>query len=317
MATQRSLTISRPSKIQPKLPAKASISRISAVASTSTDAQAKSSGSPRTKTLTCKQLELDVIPTPIRAAPPVPTSPTKKRARKDTLDENGSSGDAVERPHRVRQRLISTSSVVTIRARKRIEDARPVKGPSAALSRISTDSISPSEAVVLPKARSLSEINHSQGHTPHRRLRRVGTLEFPTMRDISNQPSRTPIPVPAPGTSTRHSTPVESKVGTSERARSSQHAPRPARGSTPSYVAPAAPRLAPRPSLDRFDLRIAPTKMHTELWDLDDEYVTLCQWCDLHTKSAPMKLPVRMARHSRSDGQRSVGRFSADSQGRD
>jgi hypothetical protein len=276
MATHRSLTISRPSKIQPKLPAKASISRISAVASTSTDAQVKSKTSPRTKTLTCKQLELDVIPTPIRAAPPVPTSPTKKRARKDTLDENGSSGDAVERPHRVRQRLISTSSVVTIRARKRTEDARPVKGSSAALSRVSTDPISPSSeaVVVLSKARSLSEINHhSQGHTPHRRLRRVGTLEFPTMRDISNQPSRTPIPGPVPGISTRHSAPVESDVGASERARSSQHAPRPARGSSSSYTASAAPGLAPRASLDRFDLRIAPTKMHTELWDLDDECV--------------------------------------------
>ena len=276
MATHRSLTISRPSKIQPKKPAQASISRISAVAS-STDAQARLCTSPTTKTLTCKQLELDVIPTPIRAAPPVPSSPTKKRARKDTLDENGSSGDAVERPHRVRQRLISTSSVVTIRARKRIEDARPVKGSSAALSCISTDPISPSEAVVLPKARPQSEINHSQsqGHTPQRRLRRVGTVQFPTMRDISNQPSRAPIPIPVPGTLTRHSTPVESNVGASERARSSQHAPRPARASSSSYVAPAAPAHAPRTSLDRFDLRIAPTKMHTELWDLDDECVAL------------------------------------------
>lgn len=288
MATHRSLTISRPSKIQPKKPAQASISRISAVAS-STDAQARSSTSPTTtKTLTCKQLELDVIPRPIRAAPQVPSSPTKKRARKDTLDENGSSGDAIERPHRVRQRLISTSSVVTIRARKRIEDARPVKGSSDAPSCISSDPISPSEAVVLPKARPLSEVNHSQsqGHTPQRRLRRVGTVQFPTMRDpvsdISNQPSRSPIPIPVPGTVTRHSTPVESNVGASERARFSQYAPRPARASSSSYVAPVAPAHTPRTSLDRFDLRIAPTKMHTELWDLDDEYVALSNLIYMH-----------------------------------
>ena len=268
MATHRSLSISRPSKLQPKLPVQASITRISAAASTSTDAQAKSSTSP-TKTLKHKQLGLDIIPT--RAAPPVPASPTKKRARKDTLDENGSSGDAVERPHRVRQRLISTSSVVTIRPRKSIEDVRPVKGTSAALSCVSTDSITPSE--VLPRARPLSEINHSPGHTPHRRLRRVGTIEFPTMHgsvcDISNQPSRTPIPVPA--TFTRHSTP---DVGAAERARSSQCAPRHARKSS-SSSSYAAPGPAPRASLDRFDLRIAPTKMHTELWDLDDECVAL------------------------------------------
>ena len=290
MATHHSLSTSRPSKLQPKLPAKASISRISAVASTSTGAQTKSRTSP-TKTLKYKQLELDVIPT--RAAPPVPASPTKKRARKDTLDENGSSGDAVERPHRVRQRLISTSSVVTIRPRKSIEDARPVKGTSAALSCVSTDSITPSE--VLPRARPLSEINHSPGHTPHRRLRRVGTIEFPTMHgpvsDISNQPSRAPIPV-LPATFTRHSTP---DFGASEHARSSsQCTPRHARHSSSSsssssslsYVASASPGPAPRVSLDRFDLRIAPTKMHTELWDLDDECVALF-WCydlSLHTK---------------------------------
>jgi hypothetical protein len=264
MATHRSLSISRPSKLQPKQqPAQASISRISAVASTTS----------LTKTLKCKQLERDVTPTPIRAAPPVPATPAKKRARKDTLDENGSSGDAVERPHRNRQRLISTSSVVTIRPRKSIEDVGPVKGTSAALS---TDSITTSEVV-----RPLSEINHSSspGHTtPRRTLRRVGTVEFPTMRgptsDISNQPSRrTPI-IPIPATFNRHSAPIESNV--SERARStpSQCTPRHAtRQSSSSYVAPGT--AAPRASLDRFDLRIAPTKTHTELWDLDDECVAL------------------------------------------
>ncbi len=282
MATHHSLSISRPSKLQPKLPAQASISRISAVASTSTDVQAKSSTS-LTKTLKCKQLELDAIPTPIRAAPPVPATSTKKRARRDTLDENRSGGDTVarERPHRVRQRLISTSSVVTIRPRKNIEDVRPVK--SAALSCVSTDSITPSK--VLPKARPLSEINLSPGDTPHRRLRRVGALEFPTMHgpvtDIPNQPSRIPVPVPI--TFTRNSTPV----GASERARSSQSTLRHTRESSSPYVASAAPGPAPRAPLDRFDLRIAPTKVHTELWDLDDECVAPYQFIgdDLHTKS--------------------------------
>lgn len=267
MATHHSLSISRFSKLQPKLSAQASISRISAVASTSADMQAKSSA-PLTKTVKCKQLELDAIPMPIRAAPPVPATPTKKRVRRDTLDENGSSRDTVagERPHRVRQRLISTSSVATIRPRKNLEDARPVKGTSAALSCASTDSITPSSSEVL---RPLSEINHSPGDTPHRRLRRVGAIEFPTMHgpvsDISNQPSRIPVPVPV--TFTRNSTPV----GASERPRSFPCTPRHARESSDSYVASTAPGPAPRASLDRFDLRIAPTEVHTELWDLDDD----------------------------------------------
>ncbi|KAH9066527.1 hypothetical protein EDB87DRAFT_1586611 [Lactarius vividus] len=227
--------------------------------------QAKS-GVRLTKTVKCKQLELDAIPMPIRAAPPVP----KKRARRDTLDENGRSGDTTtgERPHRVRQRLISTSSVVTIRPRKYLEDARPIKGisQSAALSCASTDSITPSSSEVL---RPLSEINHSLGDTPHRRLRRVGAIEFPTMHgpvsDVSNQPSRIPVPVPV--TFTRNSTPV----GASERPKSFPCTLRHARESSVSYVASTTPGPASRASLDRFDLTIAPTKVHTELWDLDDD----------------------------------------------
>lgn len=264
MATHRSLSISRPSKLQPKLPAQASISRISA---TSAEAQVKSSTF-LTKTSNRKQLELDAIPTSIRAAPPVPVTPTKKRTRRDTLDENGSSSDAVERPHRVRQRLISTSSVVTIRPRKNIEDARTLKETSSAtLSCVSTDSIAPSEVVLRP--RPLSEINHSPGDTPHRRLRRVGAIEFPTMHGPENHSSRIPVPVPVPVTFTRNSAPVE---GAPERAtRSSQRTPRHARGSSSPYVAAAAPGPAPRASLDRFDLRVAPTKVHTELWDLADD----------------------------------------------
>ena len=262
MATHRSLSISRPSKLQPKLPAQAPISRISAVASTtgSVDAQVNSS----TNTLRCKQLDLDAVPTPIRVAPSVPATPSKKRVRRDTLDENGSSGH-VERPYRVRQRLISTSSVVTIRPRKNIEDARPVKGTSAAPSYVSTDAITTSE--VLPRPRPLSEINHSPRHTPHRTLRRVGTIEFPTMHatenDVSSQPSRIPIPIPV--AFSRHSTPAVINVGASERARSSQCTSRHARESSSSF-------------LDRFDLRITPTKVHTELWDLDDECVALYQF---------------------------------------
>ena len=303
MATHHSLSISRPSKLQPKQPAQASISRISAVASTTS----------LTKTLKCKQLERDDIPTPIRAAPPVPAAPAKKRARKDTLDENGSSGDAVERPHRNRQRLISTSSVVTIRPRKSIEDVRPVKGTSAALS---TDSITTSVV-----ARPLSEINHSSpGHTtPRRTLRRVGTVEFPTMRgptsDISNQPSRTPSIIPIPAAFNRHSAPVDSSSNVSERARSiTQCTPRHAtRQSSSSYAAAGA---APRAPLDRFDLRIAPTKTHTELWDLDDECVCSLK-IGFDDDLSPKKFTVRMARHSCVDGHgRSVCRISADSRRR-
>jgi hypothetical protein len=277
MATHRSHSISRPSKLQPKLPAQASISCISAVAPTGADAQVNSNKS-LTKTLKCKQLDPDAIPIPIRAAPPVPATSSKKRARRDTLDdENGSIGHVVERPHRVRQRLISTSSVVTIRPRINVEDVGPVKGTSSAPSCVSTDSITPSE--VLPRARPLSEINHSPGHTSLRGLRRVGTIEFPTMHgpesDISNQSSRIPIPVPS--TFSRNSTLVAVNVGASERARSSQRPPRHARESSSSSIA----------SLDRFDLRIVPTKVHTELWDLADECVALYQFTgdDLHTKS--------------------------------
>jgi len=87
--------------------------------------------------------------------------------------------------------------------------------------------------------------------------------------DISNQSPRITIPVPV--TFTRNSTPVVVHVGASERARSSQCTPRHARGPSTSYVASAVPGPAPRAFLDRFDLRIAPTKVHTELWDLADD----------------------------------------------
>src|SRR6266404_920115 len=215
MATHRSLSISRPSKLQPKLPAQASVSHVSALASTSADAQTRSIAS-LTTTLKRKNLGVDAIPKPIRAAPPVPAASMKKRARKDTLDENRSNRDTVERPLRVRQRLISTSSVVTSRPRKNIEDVRPVKGTSAALSCKSTDPITTSE-VVLSRPRPLSEINHSPGDTPHRRLRRVGNIEFPSMHgpesDSPNQPSRITVPT----TIARNRAAVGNNVGAPER----------------------------------------------------------------------------------------------------
>ncbi|KAI0299282.1 hypothetical protein BC826DRAFT_967135 [Russula brevipes] len=194
----------------------------------------------------CKPLKPDAMSAPVHAVPSVPCTPTKKRARKDTLDENGASGGAV----------------ATIRAHNSIEDVRDVKGSSDICSRRSTD---PRKSSVAPlRARPLSEINHAPGDPPQRRLRRVGTIEFPTMRapdsdssDPCNRSSMVPVPI------RRVSTPLGDDTSPQDHARSSKY--------VPSQTIAAAPGPAPRVSLDRFDLRVAPVKEHTELWDLPDD----------------------------------------------
>jgi hypothetical protein len=263
--------------LQPKQHAQACVSPISVVACGAAEALAKPSKSLVKSLRRSKPLKLDAMSTPIPADPSVPSTPTKKRARKDTLDENEASGDAGGRLPRVRQRLISTSSVATIRARKSIEDVGRLKGSSATGSRISTHSGKPPDEPL--RARPLSEINHAPGDPPQRRLRRVGTVEFPTMRALTgdssdpyNQSSRIAVPV------RRVSAVLDDDTNAPEHARSAKYVPRQGREST-SYAVAAAPAApAPRASLDRFDLRIAPVKVHTELWDLPDEYVlpTFC-----------------------------------------
>jgi len=216
-------------------------------------------------------MKLDAMPTPIHTDLYVPFTPTKKRARKDTLDENEASGSAGGRLPRVRQRLISTSSVATIRAHKSIEDVTGLKGSSNTGSRTSTHSRK--QAGEPLRARPLSEINHSPGDPPQRRLRRVGTVEFPTMRspdgdgsDPRDESPRIPVPI------RRVSTPLDDDPNAKDKVRPSKYVPRQDRESqSPSYAVAAAPAAAPRASLDRFDLRIAPVKMHTELWDLPDD----------------------------------------------
>lgn len=224
-------------------------------------------------------MKLDAIPTLNLAVPSVPSTPTKKRARKDTLDENGASGGAGGRLPRVRQRLVSTSSVATIRAHKSIEDVQGFKESSATRSRNPTDSRKASGEPL--RARPFSEINNAPGDTPQRRLRRVGTIEFPTMRvpdgdsfDPCNQSSRIPVPM------RRVSTSVDDDPNNPDNARSSKskYAPRQSRESS-SYAVAATPGLAPRASLDRFDLRVAPVKEHTDLWDHPDKCVIhLSKW---------------------------------------
>lgn len=222
-------------------------------------------------------MKLDAIPTPNLGVTSVPSTPTKKRTRKDTLDENGASGDAGGRLPRVRQRLVSTSSVATIRAHKRTEDVEGSKESSAPRSRIPTDSRKASGEPL--RTRPFSEINHSPGDTPQRRLRRVGTIEFPKMRspegdsfDPCHQPSRIPVPI------RRVSTSLDDDPPNPDNARSSnsesEDLPRQNREST-SYAVATAPGPVPRASLDRFDLRVAPVKEHTDLWDLPDECVQL------------------------------------------
>jgi hypothetical protein len=278
MATSHPLSISRPSKLQPKQRAQACVNPISVVACGVTEAPAKPKTSFVKSLRRSKLVKLDAIPTLILAVPSVPSTPTKKRARKDTLDENEASGDAGGRLPRVRQRLVSTSSVATIRPHKSIEDVKGIKDSSATCSRIPTDSRKASGEPL--RARPFSEINHAPGDTPQRRLRRVGTIEFPTMRgpggnsfDSCNQSSRIPVPM------RRISTPRHDDPSNPDDARSSKHASRQSREST-SYAIAAAPGPAPRASLERFELRVAPVKEHTELWDLPDEYVTrqLSKW---------------------------------------
>jgi hypothetical protein len=264
-------------------------------------------------------MKLDAIPTLNLVVPSVPSTPTKKRARKDTLDENGASGDAGGRLPRVRQRLVSTSSVATIRAHKSIEDVQMFKESSATRSRIPTDSRKASGEPL--RARPFSEINNAPGDIPQRRLRRVGTIEFPTMRvpdgdsfDPCNQPSRIPVPI------RRVSTSPDDDQNNSDNARSSKakYAPRQSRESS-SYAVAATPGPAPRASLDRFDLRVAPVKEHTELWDLPDECVII-HMSKLGRarllKLISCQFLVRMARHPNIDGQRSVRQVTADSRGR-
>jgi hypothetical protein len=274
MVPPHSLTISRPSKLQAKQPALACVSPITAVASIGSDVPHK----PNTllaKNLKCKQLKPDVTSNPIRAVQPVPLAPTKKRARKDTLDENGGCGDATRCLPRVRPRLVSTSSVATIRPLKSIEDVRGIDGSSITRSGVSTKSKDPPKE--LPRVRPLSEINRVPGDIPQRRLRRVGTIEFPKMLSSEDggsgprqQSPRIPIqpirPVPTP----------QSPPNAPSHAKSSQYVSRESSSSSSSlssYAVAAAPGPAPRISLDRFDLRIAAVKQHTELWDLPDECV--------------------------------------------
>lgn len=276
MATSRPLSISRPSKLQPKQhAAQTCVNPVSVVACGGTERPAKSSTSLVKSLRRAKLMKLDAIPTLNLVVPFVPSTPTKKRARKDTLDENGASGDADGRLPRVRQRLVSTSSVATIRAHKSIEDVRGFKESSATRSRIPTDSRKASDEPL--RARPFSEINNAPGDIPQRRLRRVGTVEFPTMRvpdgdsfDPCNQPSRIPVP------NRRVSASLDDDRNNPDNARSSnsKYAPRQSRGSS-SYAAAATPGPAPRASLDRFDLRVAPVKEHTELWDLPDECVII------------------------------------------
>jgi len=269
MATSRPPSTSRPSILQPKQHALACVSPISVVACGGAEVPAKPSKSLVKSLRRSKPLKLDAMPTPIHTDPTVPFTPTKKRARKDTLDENEASGGAGGRQPRVRQRLVSTSSVATIRAHKSVEDVRGLKGSSRTGSRISTHS--GKQAGELLRARPLSEINHSPGDPPQRRLRRVGTVEFPTMRspdgdgsDPCDELSRIPTrPV---------STPLDDDPNAQDYV--SKYVPRRGRESqSPSYAVAAAPATAARASVDRFDLRITPVKVHTELWDLPDEYV--------------------------------------------
>lgn len=273
MATSRPLSISRPSKLQPKQhAAQACVSPVSVVTCGGTEA-AKPSTSLVKSLRRARLMKLDAIPTLNLAVPSVPSKPAKKRARKDTLDENGASGDAVGRLPRVRQRLISTSSVATIRPHKSIEDVQLFKESSATRSRIPTDSRKASGEPL--RARPFSEMNNAPGdYSPGRRLRRVGTIEFPTMRapdgdsfDHYNQPSRIPAPI-------RVSPSLGDDPNNPDNTRSSmsKYVPRQSRESS-SYAVATAPGPAPRASLDRFDLRVAPVKEHTELWDLHDECV--------------------------------------------
>ncbi|KAF8488870.1 hypothetical protein F5888DRAFT_1809320 [Russula emetica] len=274
MATSHPLSISRPSKLRPKQhAAQACVNPVSVVACGGAEGPAKPSTSLVKSLRRAKLMKLDAIPTLNLVVPSVPSTSTKKRARKDTLDENGASGDAGGRLPRVRQRLVSTSSVATIRAHKSIEDVQGFKESSAARSRIPTDSRKASGEPL--RARPFSEINNAPGDTPQRRLRRVGTIEFPTMRvpdgdsfDPSNQPSRIPVPI------RRVSTSPDDDPNTPDNARSSKskskYVPRQSRESS-SYAAAATPGPAPRASLDRFDLRVAPVKEHTELWDHPDD----------------------------------------------
>jgi hypothetical protein len=277
MATSQPFSISRPFKLQPKQhAAKACVNPVSVVACGGTEGPAKPSTSLVKSLRRAKLMKLDAIPTLNIAVPSVPSTPTKKRARKDTLDENGASGGAGGRLPRVRQRLVSTSSVATIRAHKSIEDVQGFKESSATRSRIPTDSRKASGEPL--RARPFSEINNAPGDKPQRRLRRVGTIEFPTMRvpdgdnfDPCNQPSRIPVPI------RRVSTSVDDDLNNPDNARSSKskYAPRQSRESS-SYTSPG---LAPRASLDRFDLRVAPMKEHTDLWDHPDECVIhLSKW---------------------------------------
>lgn len=279
MATSHPLSTSRPFKLRPKQQAaQACVNPVSVVACGGTEESAKPSTSLVKSLRRTKLMKPDPIPTLNVAVPSVPSTPAKKRARKDTLDaldENGSSGDAVGRLPRVRQRLVSTSSVATIRAHKSIEDVQVFKESSASRSRIPTDSRKASGDSEPLRARPFSEINNAPGDIPQRRLRRVGTIEFPTMRvpeadsfDPCNQSSRIPV------STRRVSTSVDDDPNNPDNARSSKskYVPRQSRGSS-SYAAAAPLGLAPRASLDRFDLRIAPVKEHTELWDHPDECV--------------------------------------------
>ncbi|KAI0272389.1 hypothetical protein BC834DRAFT_345126 [Gloeopeniophorella convolvens] len=267
MAPSRPLSISRPFPLQAKRPAQVSISRISATGTIEEPAESKVTSTRRS--LKHKASKPDAMPTPTRAVPLAPSkAASRKRTRQDTPDENNDGGDAGGRLSRVRQRLISTSSVETMRPHKSVKDPRRKEERSTTHTRSPSRPGSPAKDLTGP--RPLSEVNRDPGDTPQRRLRRVGTIDFPTMHSPEDgschprpQPSRIPLPT------RRVPSPAERASAAADSSKSMPRAPRSSKTYS-SYAIATAPAPAPRASLYRFDLKVAPTKQHTDLWDLPD-----------------------------------------------
>ncbi|KAI0046542.1 hypothetical protein FA95DRAFT_1360443 [Auriscalpium vulgare] len=268
--------ISQPFPLQKKKPAQASATR----------ATASGTGSLKAIPSSASLQVAQPRPAPARADSERRAGLSRKRARRDTLDENADGGRA-DVP-RVRQRLVSMSSTETIRPRRPSVVAAPVTprapGPRAR---------GPPSGECIPGAghaagaRPLAESNRSSAPdvapaeaTP-RTLRRVGTLALrPSRSDaaraVDKYTARPASPSPPmvhhtepqaqrPAPPRPPSPPIQaqdySRPGS---AQSTRRAPVASSSRTVRTPLPA------RASLERFDLKLSAYEKHVELWDLPD-----------------------------------------------
>ncbi|KAI0056068.1 hypothetical protein BV25DRAFT_1832615 [Artomyces pyxidatus] len=298
--------ISRPFPLQRKLqPTPASVTRatVTATGSLKLDSDSQVESLTRIKHATLSRTRTTSRPSVLRPAPPPPASSTRKRTRRDSTSDDveneavDSRSQETGRAPRVRQRLSSMSSMETIRAGRSGADQALAR---ATLSR-QTSRASVRDDAAPPEISAITSANVAQAAAPT--LRRVGTVPFNKTpkghaeNDISSKyPSRIPLPsrhtsmtvaAESEGTARArlsHPDRLSSSCSPSRRASGDNSISYP---STSLAAAAATSSISSRASLDRFDLKLAMMKKHTELWDLPDESVYAWEGILVFTDLAP------------------------------